>query len=172
MKKSLLPHLFQLNQQQTTSEELNGFINNSPIYVTSFTTPTEANNPTATTKQQYPVAVSTTVTTSSSGGGDVVLTQQFTECGGNGGVVIVDNKQVVQNDVRVTGIRGGEQHHQLIANKENLEVTRRSTTDRRSSSPFQNGRTELLIGNEDNKVKTTAVVESNNNKLGIETENR
>lgn len=49
----------------------------------------------------------------------------------------------------------------------------RKLGDRRASSPFQNGRTELLIGAEDNnKLKTTAVVESNNNKLGVEGENR
>lgn len=51
-----------------------------------------------------------------------------------------------------------------------LEV--RSLGDRRASSPFQNGRTELLIGAEDNKFKTTAIVESNNNKLGVEPEIR
>lgn len=48
----------------------------------------------------------------------------------------------------------------------------RKLGDRRASSPFQNGRTELLIGAEDNKLKTTAVVESNNNKLVVETESR
>lgn len=144
--------MFQLYQQQTASEELNGFISNSPIYVTSLTTTTEDDITTTTNKE--PVTVSTTVTNSN----DVVFTQQFTECGAVGG----DNKHVVQNDVRVIN----------AAARESLEVTRRSTTDRRSSSPFQNGRTELLIGNEDNKVKTTAVVENNNNKLSIETENR
>lgn len=92
-----------------------------------------------------------------------MLTQHISELGG-------DSKQtvVVQNDVRV----GSKQGEAQLVGRENLEVTRRSTTDRRSSSPFQNGRTELLIGNEENKVKTTAVVESNNNKLGVEAENR
>lgn len=98
----------------------------------------------------------------------MVLTQHIAESG--------DNKQtttvVVQNDVRVVGKQHQGEIAQLVG-RENLEVSaRRSTTDRRSSSPFQNGRTELLIGNEENKVKTTAVVESNNNKLGIEPENR
>lgn len=154
MKKEVtrnVSKIFQLNQQQTTSEELNGFINNSPIYVTSLTaTSTDGNNP----KQQLQPVVSC--------GGDVVLTQQFPDGEGKPAAV-------VQNDVRVVT---RADHHQLLAARESLEVTRRSTTDRRASSPFQNGRTELLIGNEDNKVKTTAVVESNNNKLGIEPENR
>lgn len=48
----------------------------------------------------------------------------------------------------------------------------RKLGDRRASSPFQNGRTELLIGAEDNKLKTTAIVESNNNKLIVDSESR
>lgn len=42
---------------------------------------------------------------------------------------------------------------------------------RRSSSPYANGRTELLIGEDNNKLKaSTGSVESNNNKLNIENE--
>lgn len=39
---------------------------------------------------------------------------------------------------------------------------------RRSSSPYANGRTELLIGEDNNKFKTS--VENNNNQLNIENE--
>lgn len=136
------------------------------------TTTTEGNNPTSViSRQQQSVAVTTT--NSGGGVGDVLLTQQFAECDGDADVG--DKKHqvvaVVQNDVRgvVTNSRG-----EVVGNRENLEVVARrsAVTDRRSSSPFQNGRTELLIGNEENKVKTTAVVESNNNKLGVEAEYR
>ena len=69
----------------------------------------------------------------------------------------------VGNDVRAADVKEGPQ-------QQALEV--RKPGDRRASSPFQNGRTELLIGAEDNKFKTTAIVESNNNKLGVEGESR
>ena len=96
--------------------------------------------------------------------GDLILTQQFVE--------------KVPNDVRVTPTTTpSNDQHQRTKNEvkkdsptQSLEV--RKLGDRRASSPFQNGRTELLIGAEDNKLKTTAIVESNNNKLGIDTENR
>ncbi|XP_076255700.1 MAGUK p55 family member stardust isoform X8 [Rhynchophorus ferrugineus] len=101
----------QLNQQSVaTSEDLNGFINNSPIYVTSLTATESSNN-------------------------------------------------------NPTGSRKGDE-----SPPQTLDV--RSLGDRRSSSPFQNGRTELLIGEDNNKLKTTAVVENNNNKLNIENEQR
>lgn len=62
--------------------------------------------------------------------------------------------------------------NETLKNRESPTQLKGRLTDRRGSSPFQNGRTELLIGTEDNKFKTTAIVESNNNKLGIDIENR
>ncbi|XP_063927834.1 protein PALS1 isoform X2 [Zophobas morio] len=155
----------QLNQQTTSSEELNGFINNTPIYVTSLTaTENLNNNPTASKSEGG----------SGGGGGGSVLantisvvatkevsaTPKLLPNGHDSADFIVPK---VGNDVRAADVKEGPQ-------QQALEV--RKPGDRRASSPFQNGRTELLIGAEDNKFKTTAIVESNNNKLGVEGESR
>ncbi|XP_044254352.1 protein PALS1 isoform X2 [Tribolium madens] len=147
----------QLNQQTTSSEELNGFINNTPIYVTSLTaTENINNNPTGSSKS---------------------------ESGGGGGSVLSNTISVVATkEVAPKSLPNGHDTADYIVNKvandvraevkdaPSLEVPHLG--DRRSSSPFQNGRTELLIGAEDNKFKTTAIVESNNNKLGVDAESR
>ncbi|XP_015834729.1 protein PALS1 isoform X1 [Tribolium castaneum] len=144
----------QLNQQTTSSEELNGFINNTPIYVTSLTaTENINNNPTASSNSQ-----------SGGGGGGNVLSNTIS---------VVATKEVAPKSSLPNG-------HDIVANDVRVEVKDAPSPglevphlgDRRASSPFQNGRTELLIGAEDNKFKTTAIVESNNNKLGVDAESR
>ncbi|XP_049826039.1 protein PALS1 isoform X2 [Aethina tumida] len=143
-------------QSSASSEDLNGFISNSPIYVTSLTA-TESSKPSSTGN-------------SKAGAGGLVT-------GGAGGVlsttttVVAVNKDVVVTPKPLPVLPNG--HHlegQTDAQNQSLEV--RKLGDRRASSPFQNGRTELLIGAEDNKLKTTAIVESNNNKLAVDAENR
>ncbi|XP_017783913.1 PREDICTED: MAGUK p55 subfamily member 5 isoform X2 [Nicrophorus vespilloides] len=187
----------QLNQQSTSSEELNGFINSSPIYVTSLTATENLNNNSTGSKQgvggEAGGGCSTTTTVSAAPAGpiqpalakakqpsptailvpanqtnghhhhnqhhhdqsDLILTQQFTEAEKVPSEVLPNTADQVL-DVRKLGDR------------------RASLGDRRASSPFQNGRTELLIGAEDNKLKTTAIIENNNNnnKLVIEPEIR
>lgn len=175
---SVILNFFQLNQQ-TTSEDLNGFLSNSPIYVTSLTaTEPLNNNPTVSkpgggaittvVSSKESITTSKLLPTNQTNGhepSDIILTQQF------------EDKKVnkVPNDVRITSDVVGKSNTILPnQNKEsilqNLEI--KSLGDRRSSSPFQNGRTEVLIGAEDNKLKTTAVVESNNNKLVVDPEAR
>lgn len=92
---------------------------------------------------------------------DLILTQQFADCKGN----------KVPNDVRLTSdVQKVKEIKDNATSQQVLDV--RKIIARRASSPFQNGRTELLIGTEDNKFKTTAIVESNNNKLKIDQEVR
>lgn len=175
-----------MNQQTTTSEELNGFINNSPIYVTSLTaTENLNNNPTvsktvvgATTNAV--VSAKETITapkllpanqTNGHEASDIILTQQL----GDNTAATKTNKDVlnkVPNDVRVTAAPPELLQRGKSTDSASQVLDVRKLGDRRASSPFQNGRTELLIGAEDNKLKTTAIVESNNNKLVIETETR
>lgn len=217
---SLVILIFQLNQQTTTTEELNGFINNSPIYVTSLTATENLNNNPTVSKSTTVCATSNAVSTGRESittpklllsnqtnghdiSGDIILTQQLVD-NTNNTVTQKTNKDVlinkVPNDVRVTlasvtppptsssssssvtttvpvtsvtqssidQLQRGKSTES--PNAQVLDV--RKLGDRRASSPFQNGRTELLIGAEDNKLKTTAVVESNNNKLVVETESR
>lgn len=166
-----------MNQQTTSTEELNGFINNSPIYVTSLTaTENLNNNPTASrpggacTTSVAPVARDPATLQKQVPNGhepnDILLTQQFAE------------KTSAKEHNRVPPAADAQKVKAAVATEappstqqqQALDV--RKLTDRRASSPFQNGRTELLIGTEDNKLKTTAIVESNNNKLGVDPENR
>ncbi|KAJ8986074.1 hypothetical protein NQ317_003368 [Molorchus minor] len=163
----------QLNQTTSSGEELNGFINNSPIYVTSLTaTESINNNPTA--NKQGGGVLSTTTTTVVAVNKDVITTPkpQLPNGHSSGDLLITQNsldvvKGRVPNDVRVAT------QCDLLKSGDSPTQASRRIGDRRGSSPFQNGRTEILIGIEDNKLKTTAIVESNNNnKLTIETENR
>lgn len=177
--------MFQLNQQSTTSEELNGFINNSPIYVTSLTATENLNNNPTVSKPGGGGAVTTVVSakeaitttpkllpsnqTNGHETSDIILTQQFAE----NKAASKELNKVVPNDVRVTAAAPPDTLQRgKSADSANQVLDVRKLSDRRASSPFQNGRTELLIGAEDNKLKTTAIVESNNNKLGIDIENR
>lgn len=172
----------QLNQQTTSNEDLNGFLNNSPIYVTSLTATEPLNNnptvskpgvgaiTTAVVSAKESITTSKLLPTNQTNGhesSDIILTQQFGDKKPN----LELNK--VPNDVRVTAEKGKSTASSNQNNEtpsQSLDV--RNLGDRRSSSPFQNGRTEVLIGAEDNKLKTTAIVESNNNKLNIEIESR
>lgn len=176
--------MFQLNQQSSSSasQEKNGIIDNSPIYVTSIST-TEAlnNNPPSTTvttvsevekgkKLTGPVPQVTSqsgskvkvLPTSNNGQEtDIILTQRINDTS------ISDSAVTSVDGVAKWCSPGVEPANKSVEIKVSVP-----SCDRRASSPFQNGRTEVLIGNDENKIKTTAVVESNNNKLGVDTENR
>ncbi|XP_050307727.1 protein PALS1 [Anthonomus grandis grandis] len=160
----------QLNQQTIVStQDLNGFINNSPIYVTSLTATENLNNNSTGSKSGGALGSSTSVVAvHRSAGGDKCkpLAHQL------------------KNDVGITA-QPPEQISAaaLLANHIgapiNREVSELQSTaaltyapinaiaTRRSSSPYANGHTELLIG-EDNKLKNLSSVESNNNKLGVD----
>jgi hypothetical protein len=157
--------LLQLNQQTTSSEELNGFINNTPIYVTSLTaTENLNNNPTGSSKSESGVGGGVLANTISVVATKEVITTPKLLPNGHEPSDFILPQQLgkVANDVRAAEVKESP--------TQALEV--RKLGDRRASSPFQNGRTELLIGAEDNKFKTTAIVESNNNKLGVDPEAR
>lgn len=169
----------QLNQTTSSGEELNGFIKNSSIYVTSLTATGNLNNN------------STANRAGGRGGGSVLGTTT---------AVVAVNRDTVTTSKQLHN--GREPANELLAKEPNVENTNnevlakvpndvRAATqsellnacespvhskklgDRRSSSPFQNGRTELLLATDDNnKVRTTAIVESNNNKLSVDLENR
>lgn len=165
----------QLNQQTTTSEELNGFISNSAIYTTSLTaTETVNNNPTV-SKSGVPALSTTTIVSAKENATvtqktpihaetgdtkDIFLTQQLQESNKRD-----QQSKVVANDIRphLDSLQKGKS---IDSSNQVLDV--RKFGDRRSSSPFQNGRTEVLIGTDDNKFKTVATVESNNNKLEVD----
>ncbi|XP_044737039.1 protein PALS1 isoform X2 [Chrysoperla carnea] len=72
--------------------------------------------------------------------------------GSGAGVITQNNHTTVTNN--------------LNNNNNNIQ---RPLSERRASSPFQNGRTEVLIGADDNKFKTTAIVE-NTTRLGVDCE--
>ncbi|XP_050508348.1 protein PALS1 isoform X2 [Diabrotica virgifera virgifera] len=162
----------QLNQTTSTGEELNGFIKNSPIYVTSLTATENINNNSTANKGQGGGSVLSTTTAVVAANKDVITTSKQLPNGRGeplGGLPTIDhleNSNKVPNDVRAD-----VQNDLLKAGESPTQA--RKLGDRRSSSPFQNGRTELLLAAEDNnKVKTTAIIESNNNKLSIDLENR
>ncbi|XP_060530675.1 protein PALS1 isoform X2 [Cylas formicarius] len=166
----------QLNQESSvqTSEDLNGFITNSPIYVTSLTATESSNN---------------NSTGNRSGGGVLSGTTSVVAVTRTGGKQQPSSRAALPTSRPETGpslandLRAISPLQDTTA-QQNLDVAQRKDGsppqtldvhqlgDRRSSSPFQNGRTELLIGTEDNKFKTTAIVESNNNKLTVENELR
>ncbi|CAH0560800.1 unnamed protein product [Brassicogethes aeneus] len=153
------------------ADDLNGFIQNSPIYVTSLTA-TESANP------DY-AAGGATGNNRPPGGGNVLSTTT---------TVVAVNKDVITTPKPHQLPNGASAQAAAVAVPSGLTSSSTGLTvdlgvdslagvagsvgrklgDRRASSPFQNGRTELLIGAEDNKFKTTAIVESNNNhKLGV-----
>ncbi|VEN48241.1 unnamed protein product, partial [Callosobruchus maculatus] len=180
----------QLNQASSTTpnavstDDLNGFIKSSPIYVTSLTatsaaTPANATAPHQANKQpvsatsEGQLAPPTAVIACDRSllpNGHAHEPQQKAATGS------VTAASQLANDVRAaTAAQQPQIQHQQgdpNKNKESPPQANRKPGDRRGSSPFQNGRTELLIGAEDNKLKTTAIVETNNNKLSIDTDNR
>lgn len=173
--------MFQLNQQSTsaTNQEKNGLIDNSPIYVTSLST-TEAlnNNP--------PSSTVTTVSDVDPKGKKSLDPAQLAvnQAGSKAKILPISNNGqetdliLTQriNDSTSDSVLGVDSTAKWCSTS--VEAANKSaeikvpvpSCDRRASSPFQNGRTEVLIGNDETKFKTTAVVESNNNKLGLETE--
>ncbi|XP_076255698.1 MAGUK p55 family member stardust isoform X6 [Rhynchophorus ferrugineus] len=155
----------QLNQQSVaTSEDLNGFINNSPIYVTSLTATESSNNNPTGSRSRGGALTSTTSVVAVHRGAAVKQPSRHSPPLANDVRAQTDIPALLQNHSSAQPRKGDESPPQT------LDV--RSLGDRRSSSPFQNGRTELLIGEDNNKLKTTAVVENNNNKLNIENEQR
>lgn len=117
-------------------------------------TATEAANNNPTVSKGTAAASSVASASSSQRTSDLILTQQFDP---------ETQKRAVSNDVRAAPPAEHLQRGKS-ADSSNQALDVRKFGDRRSSSPFQNGRTELLIGAEDNnKLKTTAVVENNNN---------
>ncbi|CAG9819508.1 unnamed protein product [Phaedon cochleariae] len=170
----VISHIHQLNQTTTSGEELNGFIKTSPIYVTSLTATTENSNNNRAAKGAGVAGVGvvlggTTTSVVAVDRDSLVVTggkQQVPNGHDAQAQNAVDNVRVA-NDVRVAA------QGDILRSLDSPTHVSRILGDRRGSSPFQNGRTELLIGAEDNnKLKTTAIVESNNNKLGIDIENR
>lgn len=182
--------MFQLNQQPTssTNQEINGIIDNSPIYVTSLSEPfgntgTSAVLPNELSEKRKPSPKNVKQIV----GGldtDLVLTQRLSTDQSQKPSSIAAAQSVeseIQNRDKtgisdISGISDkidtGSDIKTFIGDSVDIKVSAPSTvsvSDRRASSPFQNGRTEVLI---ENKFKTTAVVESNNNKLAVDQENR
>ncbi|XP_045478813.1 protein PALS1 isoform X2 [Harmonia axyridis] len=166
----------ELNQQtnSSASEDLNGFIQNTPIYVTSLASTENTNNNSTGNRSEGGANASLPTETK-----EVTLnaTNQLPNCSaeeksdlksGNSASQVANQ---VPNDVRVLNLSDSQAEP---ASEPAQQQEGRRLQDRRVSSPFQNGRTELLIGAEDNKLKTTAVIESNNNnnKLGVDGELR
>ncbi|KAL3265892.1 hypothetical protein HHI36_010083 [Cryptolaemus montrouzieri] len=175
-----------MNQQtNTTSEDLNGFIQNTPIYVTSLSSTENTNNNSTANKSEDGGVTSVPVIAAPTETKEVTLTsnqlpntssaqaQESSDLksknSANEAAPAASAKQV-PNDVRVLNLADNQSDKSAPAQQ---QPEGRRLQDRRVSSPFQNGRTELLIGAEDNKLKTTAIIESNNNnKLGIDAEVR
>ncbi|XP_022904823.1 protein PALS1 isoform X2 [Onthophagus taurus] len=187
----------QLNRQTTTTEDLNGFINSSPLYVTSLNASENLNNnPTVSSTKTAVTAVPLVsaedavnnkqlLPSNQTNGhetiGENIVLNQYLESGKQQppkeAAQSTGNKSI-PNDVRFAA--SGQTINKVPAASGGFQTTDnggqvldvRKLGDRRGSSPFQNGRTEMLIVPQDNKLKTTAIVESNNNKLGLDLENR
>lgn len=155
----------QFNQEGSSNEELNGFLKNTPLYVTSLTATESINNNSTGSKGLEGGSVLSTTTSVVACNKEVAsLSKQNLPNGKDLGDLFADHPNIVSNDVRTS-------QSDLLKARESPTQNRKLAD--RSSSPFQNGRTELLLATEDNnKVKTTAIVESNNNKLGVDLENR
>ncbi|XP_044747710.1 protein PALS1 isoform X2 [Coccinella septempunctata] len=163
----------ELNQQaNSTSEDLNGFIQNTPIYVTSLTSTENTNNNSTANKSVGGVIATNTAETK-----EVSLnsSNQLPNSSAEEPSDLKSNNcaKQVPNDVRVLNFSDSQPESSDLAQQQQQPEGLR-LQDRRVSSPFQNGRTELLLGADDNKLKTTAIIESNNNnnKLGIDGELR
>lgn len=183
--------MFQLNQQSTstTGQEINGIIDNSPIYVTSLSEPFSAStNPPASSVEpssgRRPSPKS--ARPADAHDADLLLTQRLSEPVKPADAAVdlkpaskvalsVDQKKVEQKagaEQKPSTGASSEPCSEARVRADSLDIKVPTPSDRRASSPFQNGRTEVLIGADENKFKTTAVVESNNNKLGVDPEVR
>lgn len=161
----------QLNQQSNSaSEDLNGFIQNTPIYVTSLASTENTNNNSTANKLESDVNATLPAETK-----EVTLntSNQLPNSSAEESSDLKSNHCVKQvpNDVRVLNLSDTQSETSDPAQQ---PPEGRRLQDRRVSSPFQNGRTELLLGGDDNKLKTTVIIESNNNnnKLGVDGELR
>lgn len=143
---------FQLNQIPATDhqKEINGFIEKSPIYVTSLNASdynsTIVNTVAKTTEQIRPETAETRVKIEES----------------------VSNHQL-NEDLEVTSELELKQEINEERTTQVFDQPRTSicVSDRRSSSPFTNGRTEVLIGQDgSSSLRTTAIVE--HNRLSVE----
>ncbi|XP_066258082.1 protein PALS1 isoform X1 [Euwallacea similis] len=152
----------QLSQQTAvTSEDLNGFINNSPIYVTSLTATENLNNNSTGNRSGGALGTTTSVVAvHRSAGGDKYRPPPL---------VVSDSRVTAQpiEQISAAALLGNHIGPQTREGPESPSQLG-GVGIRRSSSPYANGRTELLIGEDNNKLKTP--VENNNNKLNIENE--
>ncbi|XP_056634889.1 protein PALS1 isoform X3 [Diorhabda sublineata] len=155
----------QFNQEGSSNEELNGFLKNTPLYVTSLTATESINNNCTGSKSLEGGSVLSTTTSVVACNKEIAsISKQDLPNGKDLGDFFADHINIVPKGVRTP-------QSDLLNARESPTQTKKLAD--RSSSPFQNGRTELLLATEDNnKVKTTAIVESNNNKLGVDLENR
>lgn len=199
--------MLQLNKQTNSgrsSEETNGFIENSPIYVTSLpnTEPLVSNHVVSSTS-----AAAAAATSVQQAAADIVVQQpaihpslssslttpahpvqntltKLNEIDTNN---IIKSPKLQANNIKVTtscisqssstqqksssNINNNAINSNSVSEKEvrssvlplvatNNSTNTTSLNERRASSPFQNGRTEVLIGADDNKFKTTALIEN------------
>ncbi|XP_073982492.1 MAGUK p55 family member stardust isoform X2 [Rhodnius prolixus] len=196
----------QLNQQNpSTSAELNGFIENSPIYVTSYPPPTTTQTPSQPSSQQStpgtgisakrviapPAAVHlsnghavSAAVVQEDQQVEIELKQELRESATDPARTVVahspqhQQQQQQQQQTEVIKKVGGIVHVSASDNSASAgsvsgvnsvvgdSVEKVDVANRRASSPFSNGRTEVLIGQDGSvsteKLKTTAVVENNN----------
>lgn len=143
-----------MNQIPATDhqKEINGFIEKSPIYVTSLNAgeynSTKINTAAKTTEQVQPETAEPRVKIEES-----VSNHQLSE-----DLEVTSELELKQeiNEERTT---------QVLFDQPRTSI---SVSDRRSSSPFTNGRTEVLIGQDGiSSLRTTAIVE-HHNRLSVE----
>lgn len=163
----------QLNQQQNpvTEAELNGFIENSPIYVTSY--PPEFNNSSShlntstsslSNKPQQPQQ--TTQQDKQQVNQQQPKSPQQPPPSDQKQPTNQSQTQQQQKSPQQKGtLSNGHSEEQEIELKQELscDSSERTSEEVSSVSPFTNGRTEVLIGQDaqsDTKVRTTAIVEN------------
>jgi len=158
----------QLNQQIPATEhqqELNGFIDSSPIYVTSIPS---SNNSSATA--QYPTKQDTPPRRTAIVPGRGVKTGPLSN-----GHAITNTSSTEEPDSAAEI----ELKQDLSEDLVNSVSECSASTKGRATSPFANGRTEVLIGQDSSdansgtgKLRTTAIVENSSaRKLGIGEDN-
>ncbi|KAF6211972.1 hypothetical protein GE061_012489 [Apolygus lucorum] len=136
--------------KENPEPELNGFLENSPIYVTSYPPPTGAGPVPCTTPPSKPSSAPGSVKKSplSNGHAQSQVEDQPEE---------IELKQELKSSEDSTST--------VTPSKEEKLASEFGGPGRRASSPFSNGRTEVLIGQDvpqsaGEKVKTTALVEN------------
>uniref|UniRef100_A0A1B6C910 MAGUK p55 subfamily member 5 n=1 Tax=Clastoptera arizonana TaxID=38151 RepID=A0A1B6C910_9HEMI len=141
----------QLNKEASTkseSEQANGFIEKSPIYVPSY--PAEVSSSQSSAAPVYVPSFTADVSTTQPKPAPTPGTSSQSPCLSNGGPPVRPEEEP----------RPDEE----IELKQDITVSDHKVVPRRASSPFSNGRTEVLIGQDavcgDTRVKTTAIVEN------------